>query len=170
MKRLLLAVVLTLVAATSATAQVVVLVRHAEKADQSADPLLSEAGQVRAAALREEAEFDFDEILVTPLQRTQLTAAPSAAASHVTPTVIPLDGGLAGHVEAIVARVRALPPTAKVLVVGHSNTIPVIVRALGGTSADMPDCEYDRLTIVILGDNATAVSSQRHYGAPSTCD
>ena len=170
MIRVLLAAALTLFTATSAMAQTVVLVRHAEKADQSADPVLSDVGQVRATALREAAEFDFDEIIVTPLQRTQLTAAPSAAVSHVTPTVIPLDGGLAAHVEAIVARVRALPPTAKVLIVGHSNTIPVIVRALGGTSADMPDCEYDRLTIVTLGGGAPPASSQRHYGAPSTFD
>jgi len=51
MKRLLLATVLSLLAAGSAMAQTVVLVRHAEKADASADPVLSEAGQARAAAL-----------------------------------------------------------------------------------------------------------------------
>ena len=48
MKHLLLAAALSLVAALPAMAQTVVIVRHAEKADASADPLLSEAGQARA--------------------------------------------------------------------------------------------------------------------------
>ena len=51
MKRLLLAAALSLLTAASAMAQTVYLVRHAEKADASADPVLSEAGQARAAAL-----------------------------------------------------------------------------------------------------------------------
>jgi len=35
-------------------------------------------------------------------------------------------------------------------VVGHSNTIPLIARALGVEAADMRECEYDRLTRVDL--------------------
>ena len=51
MKRLLLATALTLLSATSAMAQTVILARHAEKADQSADPALSDAGQAGARRL-----------------------------------------------------------------------------------------------------------------------
>ena len=171
MKRLLLAAALTLLTATSAMAQTVVLVRHAEKADQSADPVLSEAGQVRAAALAEAvAPLQIDTVFVTPLQRTRLTAEPAAEAAHLTPTVIAFEGGTPAHVAAVAARIRELPKTAKVLVVGHSNTIPLITRALGVEAADMADCEYDRLTTVILGDGDTAVVLNSRYGAASTCE
>ena len=57
------------------------------------------------------------------------------------------------------------------LVVGHSNTIPAIVRVLiadWGTApvADMADCDYDRLTVLDL--QARTVLTAR-YGAPSAC-
>lgn len=170
MKRLLLAAALTLVAATSATAQTVILVRHAEKADQSADPILSAAGGDRAGVLAGVlANAGVDFIYATPLQRTQLTAGPAGAAAGVAVTPIALGGGTAGHVAAVAERVRAAPADSTVLVVGHSNTIPLIVRALGGQSADMADCEYDRLTTVVLtGDAPVTVTSR--YGAPSTCE
>lgn len=170
MKRLLLATVLSLLTAGSVMAQTVVLVRHAEKVDASADPLLSEAGQARAAALAEAlADAHPGRVFTSPLQRTQLTAAPTADFHSVTIEPVGFDGGTPAHVAAVAARVRALPDDAVVLVVGHSNTIPLIARALGYTAAaDMRDCEYDRLTVLDLnGHHTTAVVGR--YGAPSTC-
>jgi broad specificity phosphatase PhoE len=170
MKRLLLAATLSLLAATSAAAQTVILVRHAEKADQTSDPILSTPGEERARALAADlpdASVDF--VIVTPLQRTRMTAAPTAAANGVTPTEIGFDGGAAAHVAAVVERVRAQPADSTVLVVGHSNTIPLIARGLGAQSADMADCEYDRLTIVVLGDGSPVTINGR-YGQPSTCE
>ena len=170
MKRLLLATVLSLLAAGSAMAQTVVLVRHAEKADASADPLLSEAGQVRAAALAAAlVDAHPGHVFTSPLQRTRLTATPTAEFHSVTIEPIGFDGGTPAHVAAVAARVRALPAEAVVLVVGHSNTIPLIARALGYTAAaDMADCEYDRLTVLDLnGDHTAAVVGR--YGAPSIC-
>lgn len=170
MKRLLLAATLSLLTATSAMAQTVYLVRHSEKADQSADPVLSAAGTERAGALAAAlADAHPDLILVTPLQRTALTAAPTASHHGATPVVVPLDGGTQGHVAAVVARVRAQPADAVVLIVGHSNTVPLIARALGyAEAADMPDCEYDRLTLLhLMGERAHGQVSR--YGAASTC-
>ena len=56
-----------------------------------------------------------------------------------------------------------------VLVVGHSNTIPLIARALGyADAADMPECEYDRMTVLhLMGEGAHGEVSR--YGAPTTC-
>lgn len=171
MKRLLLAAALTLLTATSAMAQTVYLVRHAEKADAGSDPILSEAGQVRAAALSSVlAGVHPGHIFTSPLQRTRLTAAPTAEFHSVTLEPIGFDGGTAAHVAAVAARIRALPDDAVVLVVGHSNTIPLIARALGyAAAADMPDCEYDRMTMLhLMGDAAHGMVSR--YGAASACE
>ncbi len=170
MKRLLLATAVSLLTATTALAQTVYIVRHAEKADVSADPGLSEDGQARAQALAD-ALRDAHPVLVltSPLQRTIQTGAPTADYHSAPSEPVSLDGGGAAHVAATVARIRALPADATVLVVGHSNTVPLIARALGyAEAADMPECEYDRMTRLTLeGGSVMAVVSR--YGAPTAC-
>lgn len=170
MKRLILAAAVSLLAAASAAAQTVVIVRHAEKADASADPVLSEAGTARAEALAQRTrDLHPSVILTSPLQRTRLTAEPSARSHSVTPEAISLDGGGAAHVARIVERVRALSPDDSVLIVGHSNTVPLIARALGyAEAADMPECEYDRYTeLKMQGGSVMAMVGT--YGARTTC-
>ena len=171
MKRLLLAAALSLATALPVAAQTVVIVRHAEKADASADPLLSEAGQARARALAVQlADAHPSVILTSPLQRTILTAAPTAEYHSVASEAVPLDGGLPAHLAAIVARVEAAPDDAVVLIVGHSNTVPLIARALGyAEAADMPECEYDRMTTLHLMGERRAHGMVTRYGEPTTC-
>lgn len=171
MKRLLLAAALTLLTAGSAMAQTAIIVRHAEKADASADPALSEAGQARARALAAELTDAHPSVILTsPLQRTQLTAAPTADYHSTTPEAVPLAGGVEAHAAAVAARVRALPEDAVVLIVGHSNTVPAIARALGyAEAADMPECEYDRLTTLHLLGEGRAHGIVSRYGEPTTC-
>ena len=174
MKRLLLAAAISLLSATSVMAQTVIIVRHAEKADPAAgldaDPVLSEAGQARARALAVElADAHPSVILTSPLQRTRLTATPTAEYHSAPVEAVSLEGGGAAHIAAAVARVRALPADATVLIVGHSNTVPAIARALGyAEAADMPECEYDRMTVLhLMGEAAHGMVSR--YGAPTTC-
>lgn len=171
MKRLLLAAACSLLTATSAMAQTVIIVRHGEKADASADPALSEAGQARARALAAElVEAHPWVILTSPLQRTRLTAAPTAEYHSVTSEAVPLDGGAQVHAAAIAARVQALPDDATVLIVGHSNTVPLIARALGyAEAADMQECEYDRMTTLHLLGEGRAHGIVSRYGEPTTC-
>lgn len=155
--------------ACAASAQTVVLVRHAEKADASRDPVLSEAGTQRAQALA--AIFGRegpDLVLISPLQRTGLTAAPTVAEFGAPVRAFALDAGVEAHVGAIVAEIAAQPEDAVILVVGHSNTVPLIARALGVDSDDMPECEYDRLTRVDLRSFVPHAAVSR-YGAASTC-
>ncbi|GAA0654611.1 SixA phosphatase family protein [Brevundimonas lenta] len=170
MKRLLLAAALSLLTAGSAMAQTVYIVRHAEKADASADPVLSPAGEARAGALAAVmADTHPSLILVTPLQRTQLTAAPTAEYHSLTPEAVPFDGGAQGQADVIAARVAALPDDTTVLIVGHSNTVPLIVRALGfGAAADMPECEYDRMTVVTINGEIVTGDVSR-YGEATVC-
>lgn len=172
MKRLLLAAVLSLCAAGAASAQTVYLVRHAEKVATpgDADPALTEAGQARAEALSQALRDTHPALVLTsPMQRTILTAAPTADYHSAPSEVVSLEGGGAAHVAATVARIRALPQDAVALVVGHSNTVPAIARALGyPEAADMPECEYDRLTRLTLEGGAVQAVVSR-YGAPSDC-
>lgn len=153
-----------------ASAQTVYIVRHAEKAsDTERDPVLSEAGMARAAAvasLFEEGAPDL--VVVSPLQRTRLTAGPTITASGAFVAVSPLDGGVEDHVATIRLGVLALPEDTVVLISGHSNTVPLIARALGYDTPDMPECEYDRLIRIELR-NGQVSGETLSYGAPSAC-
>ena len=87
----------------------------------------------------------------------------------MTSEAVPLNGGVEAHLAAIVARVEAASDDATILIVGHSNTVPLIARALGyAEAADMPECEYDRMTVLHLDDGVVHGEISR-YGEPTTC-
>jgi broad specificity phosphatase PhoE len=171
MNRLLIAATLSLLTAGSAPAQTVILVRHAEKVDASADPVLSEAGQRRAVDLAVALSgSDLTHVLTSPLQRTRLTARPAAEAHAINPEGISFEGGTEAHVRRVAERIRSLPDAAVVLVVGHSNTIPLIAGALGETGpSEMADCEYDRLTVISVEDDGDSPAVITRYGEPANC-
>lgn len=150
-------------------AQTIILARHGEKADSSSDPLLNEAGQARAQALAAAvAQAGLTHVFSTPLQRTRDTAAPAAQAAGLQIETLSLDGGGAAHIARTAATLRALGPDDTALVVGHSNTIPEIARALGlADTAAMSDCEYDRLIVVRLNAQGAARAVASRYGAPT---
>src|SRR5690348_7712091 len=129
MKRaaLIISILLLLVEVVTAnTAPVIFVVRHAEKANRGGnDPDLSPEGQKRADALADILkDSQITSVFVTEFKRTQQTAAPIAKAVHVTPTVVP-----ANEIGALADKLRALNGNA--LVVGHGNTIPDLLKALG---------------------------------------
>ncbi len=137
----------------------VILTRHAEKAaTPPKDPPLTQAGKNRAETLASIlADSGVDAIYVTEFQRTQQTAAPLSARVHVKPTVIP-----ANDTNALVKAIRARQ-TGVVVVVGHSNTLPAVIAALGGPKVDVPDSDYNNLFVLTVG--ATQSSLLRlHYG------
>ena len=171
MKRLLAAVVALALTSHAAAAQTVILVRHAEKVDASADPLLSEAGLARAQALAAvTAQAGLTHVYSTPLQRTRLTATPAAEAAGLTVETLDLSGGGAAHIARTAETLRGLDDDDVALVVGHSNTVPAIARALGVAEvADMSDCEYDRLIVIELKDGAARVVTGRYGAASGTC-
>jgi broad specificity phosphatase PhoE len=145
---------------------VVILLRHAEKAAEPArDPGLSGAGRRRAEALsRRFSEPPLAAVYATPYRRTQLTAAPIAAAHGLPITVRP-----AGEApKALAQTLRQRHAGQRVLLVGHSNTVPAIAAALSGAAVEpMPDSEYDRYFVVLLPEQG-APSLQTHRLAPQT--
>lgn len=150
------------VAPSVAEAQMVILVRHAERADAGApagaamtgtpDPELSEAGKARAQALaRMLKDAGITAIYTTEFRRTIDTALPlSDALGLVSTTVSSRDQ--AGLVEKIKAHAGGA-----VLVVGHSNTVPAIIKALGGPDLTIGDNEYDSLFFVGPGGVTTRI-------------
>ncbi len=157
-------------AATMSTASAqaaVILVRHAEKATVGgSDPSLSELGQARAKALAAAlADAHVTAIITTSFKRTFETADALAAALHIKIEKIAVEGGTAAHVNAIAAAVRKHAGET-VLVVGHSNTVPAIVTALGGPKLpDLCDATYATLFHLVPGKDGKASVVRSRYGA-----
>jgi len=147
-------------AAPAAAQQTVFVVRHAERADSTpgakptmaADPDLSEAGRARAASLATALkDAGIVAIFTTEFKRTQQTAEPLAKALGLTVKVVKGDAE-ASLVEQVAAA------KGNVLVVGHSNTVPSVVKRLGVTTAvAVGDNEFDNLFIVTRGGGAPSL-------------
>ena len=151
MKRLSLALLLAAVCLQSALAQPpIFIVRHAEKAEANAanpkDPDLSATGRARAQALAETLkDAGIGAIFVTEYKRTRQTAEPTADLRAIEPVTIP-----AQEVTTLVAKLKETKEAA--LVVGHSNTVPEILKALGASdSITIAESDYDNLFIVAAG-------------------
>lgn len=171
MRRILLLLAALLAAAPLSAQQptTVILVRHAEKdVEPPADPVLTAAGTQRAAALAELLQDQpLAAILVSEFARTRLTAEPTAARTGLTPRVVEARGGLRPHLLAIVEAVRSEYAGRTVLVVGHSNTVPAIIAALGAEPVgEICDGEYDDLFVVTLPVEGRPTVERRRYGAP----
>ncbi|PYK37004.1 MAG: histidine phosphatase family protein [Verrucomicrobia bacterium] len=148
MKALALFLLLFVSASIASAEPVIVIVRHAEKAANGGnDPDLSSAGRARADALaRILKDAGITAIFTSEFKRTQETAAPAATLAHVAPTVV-----AAKDTAGLVAKLHEL--NGNTLVVGHGDTIPNIIKALGINSAiNIPGADYSELLIVTLGD------------------
>ena len=169
------AAILLLAAARVAAAQAttVILVRHAEKAAQPAnDPGLTAAGEERARDLAQLArDAGVTAVITTQYARARATAQPIASALRITPEVVEARG--TSHAQDVANAVRA-HAGGVVLVVGHSNTIPAIIAALGAPQPPpICDPEYDNVYIVTVPASGPAHVIRAHYGertpAPSSC-
>lgn len=155
--RLLCAVSLTLsmLAPRAAWAEpsIIYLVRHAEKESGGKDPELTAQGQARAqniAAILH--KTGIANIFSSQYKRTMQTA--HAVAQRTGVPVQAYDPAAPKH---LVERVKSLDGV--VLVVGHSNTLPELVRLFGGApGADIADNEYARLYQLIAGPNGATTT------------
>jgi len=149
----LLAALVLATAAPALAQRAIVVVRHAERADGGAssmmaatDPPLSSAGAARAerlAALL--AGAGVTHAYATEYTRTIATVEPLARRLGLSIQQVP-----AKDTAALVARIHAAGPDDVVVVAGHSNTVPDILKGLGVTEAvTIEDDEYDNLFIVI---------------------
>jgi len=170
-RTVLMATLLAAWASAASADQVIFLVRHAERTPTPAgqpasaahgmlgeDPPLSAAGEQRAARLSAMlASADVKQIVTTEYKRTRQTAAPLAAKLKLTPVM-----AAAKDPDPIVARVNSTP--GNVLIVGHSNTVPDLIRKLGVTEAvTIGDEDYDNLFVVVRSTTGKATLVRLKY-------
>lgn len=122
------------------------LVRHAEKLADT-DPGLTEKGVARAQALADlMAHANLKAVYSTPYKRTMMTALPSAENAGLEVTEYDPRA-----LQAFADKLKAdfLASGESILVVGHSNTTPVLANFLTGASHRMlNEDEYSHLFVV----------------------
>lgn len=131
---------------------VIFIVRHCEKAMESTDnPNLAEEGKKRAAHLAEILKnTGIEAVYSTNYKRTMQTAEPLANAMKLSPVVYePRDANFGEQLS---------KSGKKVLVVGHSNTVPDLLNQLSGTKNYQPNDGYGDLWVVtIQADQAPVI-------------
>jgi phosphohistidine phosphatase SixA len=147
----------------------IVLVRHGDTSpDVPGDRPLNALGLKRAndlaAALN---DMKPTAIIATPFRRTQETAKPVASAFKLALEIIPYRGAmLESHVKEVAAAVRR-HSGGSVLVVGHTNSLPPLVRALGGPQIKaICETTFDNLFMMVPAASG-ARFVQARYGAAS---
>ena len=147
----------------------VIFVRHAEKAATPADdPGLSPAGQRRVAELtRQLVDADvlagIDAIYSTPFRRTQETVRPIADALD-----LPINTYAASDNEQVLETILENHKGEIVLIVGHSNTVPVLIANLGAHKGVPPidENEYDNIYLVSIPWFGKTKTIRMRYGEP----
>jgi len=137
---------------TAASTTTVFVMRHAEKATvPPEDPPLSHAGEARAMELAQ--QFGrapkgqrLDAIIVSEFRRTQETVRPLANRLGIPVIVVPAS-------DPARAAERALDENrgGRVLIIGHSDTVPDIVQELSGEEVGpMRETEYGIVYLVAV--------------------
>jgi broad specificity phosphatase PhoE len=148
----------------------VLLVRHAERAEGGDDPSLNATGQARAEELaRVAADAGVVAIYSSQYHRNTETAAPLAERLGLPVTVVELvNGRPRDAMKELAARIRAEHAGQTVLVVGHSNTVPMLVQELGADRwPELLHEDYDDLFVVTVRPGGGAQWLHLHYGEVS---
>jgi phosphohistidine phosphatase SixA len=143
---------------------VIFLVRHADRASNEPDSVLSKAGEQRARCLAYVMkDANIKAMFATEFKRTQQTAAPVASEFHIEPRVIPR-ANTAELVKALKAS-----KTFPILVVAHSETLSPIVQQLGAGTITQPGAlEYDKLIVVPVRQGEAQPAVVLHYCSETT--
>lgn len=142
------------------------IVRHAEK-EVGKDPLLTSDGNKRAGDLmRTLQDKGIEKIYVSQFRRTQNTGDSLRLQSNID-TVHYLADTLCDN---LVNNIMSHSDFGKsILVIGHSNTIPQIIRKFGVADypyGDIPDQEYDNLFLITYRKGKARLQRMK-YGAAS---
>jgi broad specificity phosphatase PhoE len=146
----------------------IIIARHGEKAlEPRDDPMLSPAGEARALALADAVrDAGVTAIYSTPWKRTQGTARPTSERLKIPITTFDAPPGDRDYGKTWATELVAKNRGQVVLVLGHSNTVPNILRGLGISDAPaIADAEYDNLFIVMVPETGPPRVVRSKYGA-----
>jgi phosphohistidine phosphatase SixA len=148
----------------------VILVRHAEKftgnpLDQN--PPLTPEGWARARDLyRLLKSRHVDAIITTQLDRTKMTARPTADSLHLTPEVVEMGRDARANAAAVASLIRARHAGQTVLVVGHSTTVPQIIADLGGPAlGEICESAYSNVFTLVVPRTGAPRLAHVHFGS-----
>ena len=139
----------------------IILIRHAEKEDATTkDPSLSEKGKERAEALVQLFnDISIDAFYATPYKRTTETITPIAKAKGKE--VLSYNPSDKNSIAEMIQSGKGK----KIMIAGHSNTIPPMVNDLIGKNefTTMDENEYGKIWIVVFKGNALIDCSVLNY-------
>ena len=152
----------------------VFLVRHAEKADAPReDPPLNETGKLRSQALgRMLGQAGVKAIYTSQFLRAKQTAEPLAKQLGITAAALPLALNPSNPREVSEQSIRTITDKIYeragegVLIVGHGNSIPDVIKMLGGDVVPVIDEQkFDDLFIVTVYGKGRAKVAHLKYEA-----
>ncbi|MCV2886436.1 histidine phosphatase family protein [Aestuariibacter sp. AA17] len=150
----LIALVSMLSVNVSAAEYTLYLTRHYDKQHDVPNPSLTQVGQMRAqnlvAFLK---DHQIETLYSTDYNRTQQTIAPYAKAVALDVNVYD-----PRNLEAFAQTLLTQQQSA--VVVGHSNTTPQLVKALGGVAQPIAETEFGDLFILTFSDDTNTLVSQ----------
>lgn len=148
---------------TSCKTTTIYLVRHAEKSVLPAEnPHLSDEGKTRAMALRDILiTKNVMHIYSTNYNRTLETASPLSLSSGINIQLYKPD--TSGR---FLTKIKSLK--SNLLIVGHSNTVLLMLDSLGLHPAikSIPENDYDNLFIISVKNGKVKKLTESKYGDP----
>jgi Fructose-2,6-bisphosphatase len=156
----LVVAVLTTFSSVAYAQRAVLLVRHADRLDQSEDSPLSQAGEDRAQRLAGLLkDVGITAIYMSQFQRMIKTAEPLARALKISPVSLP-----ATDREGLFKRIQTEHREDVVLIVGHDRSIPALLKLLGSPEdITIAPTEYDNLFIVVSKGNSPPTVLRLRY-------
>jgi phosphohistidine phosphatase SixA len=145
---------------------VIYLVRHAEK-ESGNDPVLTTDGKQRSGDLfRVLKNKKLQRIYVTQFRRTQMTADSLRIKLNIDTVRYVADTTGVSLLEQLAAH-KDFGKT--ILVIGHSNTIPILIKKLGVTQPIKPiaDNEFDNLFKVKYRKGKAQLSTLKYGAKPA---
>lgn len=154
---------ITIPALISDTTTTFIIIRHAEKESTGSDPNLSADGILRAEELKRIlAGISVNAIYSTTYNRTKQTVTPLATAKGIAVTEYATSTPYAQ----LTNEIRTANRGKTVVIVGHSNTVPDILKEMSnnGFSVTINESQYDNLFIVSLPDSLSPTVTHLKYG------
>lgn len=143
------------------------LVRHAEK-ETGKDPVLTPAGKQRAGDLWQKLkDKDIVRIYATPYKRTQMTG--DSLRLHLAVDTIIYQADTVGT--DLLNKINTHHDIGNtILIIGHSNTIPALIRRLGVVdfkTKELPETAFDNLFLITYKKKKPKLKAMK-YGAVSS--